>query len=216
MTAIKFCGLTRPEDAALAEELGAEYAGVVLAPSVRQVSAGYAREIFAGAPSLKHVGVFRRGDVHEILDEAATAGLHVIQLHGDFLAAEIEVLRDGFDGDIWGVVPVDSLAMQVPRIGADMIELIDAVLLDTSVAGNSGGTGVAFDWRAMMPLAREIEGRVDLVVAGGLNPANVGAMIRALAPAAADVSSGVESAPGIKDGNLMAAFAEAVAAASIV
>lgn len=216
MTAIKFCGLTRPEDAAFAEELGATYAGVVLARSVRQVSAGYAREILASAPSLRHVGVFRRGDVSEILDEAEDAGLDIIQLHGDFLAAEIAVLREGFDGDIWAVLPIDSLSAAVPRIGTDMIDAIDGVLLDTSVSGNSGGTGVAFDWRAMIPLAREIQGRVDLVVAGGLNPGNVGAMIRALAPTAADVSSGVESAPGIKDRNLMAAFAEAVAAASIV
>jgi phosphoribosylanthranilate isomerase len=216
MTTVKFCGLTRPEDAALAEELGAAYAGVVLARSARQVSPRVAREIFAGAPGLRHVGVFRRRDVRMILDDAAAAGLHVIQLHGDFLAAEIAMLRDGFDGDLWAVVPIDSQLPVVPQVNPDMLGAIDAVLLDTSVGGTSGGTGVAFDWRAMQTFARGIEGRADLIVAGGLNPANVGAMIRALAPATADVSSGVESSPGIKDRNLMAAFAEAVASASIV
>lgn len=216
MTAIKFCGLTRPGDAALAEELGATYAGVVLARSLRQVSARDAREIFSGAPNLTRVGVFRHGDVRSILDETAAAGLHVIQLHGDFAAAEIATLRDGFGGEIWRVLPVDSRLPAVPQMGTCMLDGIDAVLLDTSVSGNSGGTGVTFDWDAMKPFAKELEGSVSLIVAGGLNPANVGAMIRALAPAAADVSSGVESAPGIKDRNLMAAFAEAVSAASIV
>jgi phosphoribosylanthranilate isomerase len=216
VTAVKFCGLTRREDAAIAEELGAAYAGVVFARSVRQVSARDARQIFAGAPNARHVGVFRHGDVREILDDAAVAGLHVIQLHGDFRASEIAMLRDGFGGEIWSVLPVDSRLAAVPRIGADMIDGIDGVLLDTSVNGNSGGTGIPFDWSAMKPFAKEIAGRVELIVAGGLNPDNVGAMIRALAPAAADVSSGVESTPGIKDRNLMAAFAEAVSAASIV
>ena len=216
MTAIKFCGLTRQEDAAFAQELGAAYAGVVLARSARQVTARDAREIFAGAPSLKHVGVFRHGDVSEILDEAAAAGLHVIQLHGTFEAPEIAMLRGGFDGDIWAVVPVDSDRPAGPRLAPEIIDAVDAVLLDTSVSGESGGTGVAFDWHAVKPFAKDLEGRTRLIVAGGLNPGNVGGMIRALAPAVADVSSGVESTPGIKNRNLMAAFAEAVASASIV
>ena len=216
MTTIKFCGLTRSEDAAFAQELGAAFAGVVLSRSARQVSPLEAREIFAGAPGLRHVGVFRHRDVREIIDESAVAGVEVIQLHGDFQASEIALLRKEFDGEVWAVVPVDSSLPGLPRMSPDILDMIDAVLLDTSVAGTSGGTGVVFDWHALEPFAEALEGNVDLIVAGGLNPANVGTMIRVLAPATADVSSGVESAPGIKDRKLMAAFAEAVAAASIV
>lgn len=91
----------------------------------------------------------------------------------------------------------------------DVSPHVDAVLLDASVAGKAGGTGVCFDWLAL----KELHAACPVFVAGGLKPNNVGELIRAFRPAGVDVSSGVESAPGQKDPLAIAAFLAAVAAA---
>ena len=216
MTTIKFCGLTRPGDAAVAAELGATHAGVVLAASSRQVSPARAREILDAARGLRSVGVFRHSTAAEVLRDAATARLDVVQLHGGFGMAEIAAIRREFDGEVWSVVPVAAEVPQLSPEWPDLAEAVDAVLLDTSVMGLSGGTGVAFPWRPVKPFADSLAGRTNVIVAGGLTASNVAEMIRTLEPWVADVSSGVESSPGIKDLTLMAAFAEAVGSASIV
>jgi phosphoribosylanthranilate isomerase len=142
--------------------------------------------------------------------------LDVLQLHGGFLPAEVSRFRDDFDGEIWTVVPIDQHAMTLESGWGDLADVSDALLIDTSVRGVSGGTGVAFDWNATARSIRRAAARIPIVLAGGLNAENVAEAIATLRPGTVDVSSGVESAPGIKDPGRMRAFADAVVSASIV
>jgi phosphoribosylanthranilate isomerase len=216
MTRLKFCGLTRPEDASHAASVGATYAGVILTESVRQVSPGRALEILAAAPNLKRVGVFRHDQPASILADATAIGLDVLQLHGRFTAETVDQLREGFDGEMWAVIPFDASEPRLPDSWSELADRVDAILVDTSVGGRSGGTGATFDWIRAEPLVRKLAERTEVVLAGGLTPMNVGEAIRTLGPGVVDVSSGVESVPGVKDHHLMKAFAEAVRSASIV
>ena len=216
MIRVKFCGLTRPADAAVASSLEATYAGVILSESSRQVTPGKAVEIFAEAAGVRRVGVFRHRRTVEIIDEAHTIGLDVIQLHGRFRPDEVDHVREAFDGAVWAVIPFDDANPVLPERWADVTDNVDAAVVDTSIGGQSGGTGRAFDWEKAKPLVNLVRQRAEIVLAGGLNPSNVAEAVRILAPAIVDVSSGVESSIGVKDHTLMQAFAERARSASIV
>ncbi|MDO8500341.1 MAG: phosphoribosylanthranilate isomerase [Gemmatimonadaceae bacterium] len=216
MTKIKFCGITRPVDAEVAASLGASHAGVIFAESPRRVTPLRAREIFASAGQLKRVGVFGHANAGEALRAARDAELDVMQLHGSFGPDDLARMRDDFEGELWPVVAIDESHGALPPGWDELVDVADAILLDTRVRGASGGTGRTFDWMAIAPKIRDAGLLVPTVLAGGLTPLNVGAAIAALAPAIVDVSSGVEAAPGIKDAALMRAFADAVRSASIV
>lgn len=216
MTTIKFCGLTRPEDAAFAAELGATHVGVIFAPGARHVSVETARKIFdAAGPELQHVGVFVDSSAEDVADIAAKARLDVVQLYQKLDDGFIDELRRTFAGDIWPVVGVSDPEKAISRMDRAPLRC-NAIVLDTAIKGQTGGTGKTFNWAALAPLMDNEPRVTAIVVAGGLNPQNVGAAISALRPDIVDVSSGMESAPGVKDHNLMRAFAEAVHSASIV
>lgn len=206
---IKFCGLTRAEDAAVAAELGAAYAGAIFAGGPRLLDATRAHAMFAAleGTSVRRVGVFAAAPVEDIVRTADSTRLDVLQLHDGATADRVLSLRKGFAGAIWAVVRVSGATVDAVEEG--LLDLVDAVVLDTAVGGRSGGTGVAFDWVGSAGAVRAVGARRRVVLAGGLRPANVEAAVRLLAPAAVDVSSGVESAPGIKDHGLMRAFAAA-------
>jgi len=216
MTGIKFCGMTRPEDAALAARLGATHVGVIFAESSRRISPAAANDVFAAAGDLARVGVFGHMEVDEVLAVAREASLDVLQLHTGYVPEERAGLRKDFAGALWQVVPVDASSGNVGAEWSQLAETVDALLLDTRVRGSSGGTGKTFDWRAAAAQLRAVSARTPIVLAGGLTPSNVGEAIGILGPAIVDVSSGVELAPGIKDPALMRAFAQAVRSASIV
>lgn len=211
MAEIKFCGLTRPEDARVACELGAGYIGVIFAGGPRLVTVERAREILAGcASNARRVGVFARAEPAEIARAVEGAKLHVVQLHGDPTAEDIAEVRCATGAEVWAVVRVGR---EVPAAVDELFGEADAVLVDAKVEGRLGGTGVAIEWDAVAPeLSRRRRGRA-LVLAGGLRPENVATAVAALEPDVVDVSSGVESAPGIKDHERMRAFAAAVASA---
>ncbi len=209
MVELKFCGLTRAEDAAAAAELGASYAGAVFAGGPRRVDVPRAQRMFAGlegAP-VRRVGVFGAIAVEALLAIADDCELDVLQLHDGGSTDRILLLRKGFRGAIWAVRRVTGGAVEVAEPG--LLEGVDALVLDTAVEGRAGGTGVAFDWAAAAPAVRALQVARPVVLAGGLRPGNVAEAVRRLAPRAVDVSSGVESAPGIKDHGLMRAFADA-------
>ena len=216
MTRIKFCGLCRPEDAAHAASLGAEFGGVILTESPRRVDIERAVEIFEAAPQLKRVGVVTREPLAKLLKNASIADLDVIQIHGHLSPDDHAGLRDEFEGAIWSVVGVDRDTGKLSSDWKRTADFSDAILLDTSVGGRSGGTGTPFPWDVAASLVQEISREIPVVLAGGLSPENVGAAIGALHPAVVDVSSGVEISPGVKSPGLMSAFALAVASASIV
>jgi phosphoribosylanthranilate isomerase len=216
MTKIKFCGLRRPVDAAHAEKLGANYAGVIFTESRRRVTLDEARAVFDAAPTMKRVGVVGYESIARLLSIAKKADLHVLQLHGNFTSDDHAQLRQEFDGELWTVIPVDSLTGAIVSDWRDVADAADAILLDTNVGSRSGGTGKTFNWKAARPLVTEISRELPVVLAGGLNPGNVASAISDLRPAVVDVSSGVETSAGVKSHELMSAFAQAVVSASIV
>ncbi|MBM4394139.1 MAG: bifunctional indole-3-glycerol-phosphate synthase TrpC/phosphoribosylanthranilate isomerase TrpF [Deltaproteobacteria bacterium] len=192
----KVCGLTRPDDAAAAFRSGATHGGLVLAPSPRRLTPDRAREVRDGAPGLAWVGVFVDEEAGAVAEAARSLDLAAVQLHGREDEAYVSALRPLLPAgcEVWKVVRVGDAPPDLAACGADR------VLLDTADAALAGGTGRAFDW-SLVPAA----GRNRIVLAGGLSPANA-ATADALGCWALDVSSGVEAAPGIKDGARIAAF----------
>ena len=216
MTKIKFCGLRDARDASHAAAVGATYGGVILTKSRRQVSTRRAREIFSDATSLKRVGVIGRETVPRILAIAAEATLDVLQLHATYSVDEYSQLRQEFDGQLWAVIGMNRTTGVPLHPWKEITDLADALLLDTSEGGVSGGGGKPFNWTGSAKAVRDMSREVPVVLAGGLTPGNVGEAVEKLRPAVVDVSSGVESAPGVKSPDLMSAFARAVRSASIV
>lgn len=213
MVEVKFCGLTRAADAAEAVALGAGYVGAIFAGGPRVLTPEAAREVLrpAAGTGARRVGVFGAQSTAEILRMTSVAELDIVQLsYGG--SAELRIgLRAAFSGGVWAVAHVADVAA-VDAAVAWFDDGIDVVVLDAAVAGKLGGTGVALDWAAVAPAVRRLRERGRVVLAGGLRPENVAAALDVVAVDIVDVSSGVESAPGIKDPSRMRAFAEAVRA----
>jgi phosphoribosylanthranilate isomerase len=205
---IKFCGLTRAADAEYAASLGAAYVGVIFAESPRRVDPAAATAVLAGVRGrASTVGVFGPATVETIATVAAEVGLDVVQLHGDPSPGVVERVRPTFGGAVWAAVRLANGAL--PHSAAELLAVADAVVLDAKVPGQIGGTGQSFDWDAIAPMLDRRRARARLVLAGGLSPENVADAVRIIAPDVVDVSSGVESAPGIKDHARMRAFRDA-------
>lgn len=195
---VKVCGLTDPAEAAACAELGVWAIGVVFAPeSVRRVDVEQARVVCAAVPEhVRRVGVFVDPDPTMVADAVAAAGLTDVQLHGR--AVDVDRVRAAVRVPVFQGFAVhdasDLVAAQSSRA--------DLVFLDASVAGRHGGTGQRFDWALLRhtPLERRF------VLAGGLDPQNVGEAVQRVRPWAVDVSSGVEAGPGRKDLARVAAF----------
>ena len=159
----------------------------------------------------QRVGVFGAARPDEIGRIARVARLDIVQLHADPTPADVAAVRGVTAASVWAVVRVtDALP---PDIG-DLFESADAVLIDARVPGSLGGSGVAVNWGALKSELGVRRGSGRVVLAGGLTPDNVGRAVVTLCPHVVDVSSGVESAPGIKDHARMRAFAAAVAGAA--
>jgi phosphoribosylanthranilate isomerase len=216
---VKFCGLTRPEDAEYAAELGAAYVGVIFAGGPRNLEPSRAAGVLANVPAtVRRVGVFAEQRADEIARVADIARLDVVQLHGSHDARLIEQFRRLSSAAIWRVVRVTGAASADSLLAELEAASADGVILDAFVQGTLGGTGVALPWDELVPqvaaLRRSLGGR-PVVLAGGLKSANVQRAIRALSPDVVDVSSGVESAPGIKDRARMRAFRDAALTATV-
>lgn len=194
-TRVKICGITRPEDAVEAARLGVDAIGLVFyEKSPRDVALEQAQAICAALPGfVTVVSLFLNPDdelVDQVLKELP---IDLIQFHGQetaefcrsFDRPYIKAL--GMAGDV-------DLAVQAS-------EYSDAkgFLLDSHVTGAAGGTGETFDWNTIPETFRQ-----SIILAGGLNPTNVAEAILTVRPYALDLSSGVESVPGIKDAALMA------------
>jgi len=202
MVRIKICGITNLADALLAAALGADALGFIFYPkSPRQVATETAREIIAQLPPfVASVGVFVDEEAAVVRELAASLGLDWVQLHGQ---ESPEYCRNLGRKVIKGfrIKNEDSL-----RLLADYQGAAQALLLDTYKQGQVGGTGTVFDWR----LAREARKYGRIILAGGLNPDNVGQAIAIAQPAAVDAASGTEATPGKKDPEKLRAFFKAV------
>ena len=206
MTRVKICGITRPEDGVAAAGAGADAIGLMFfAGSPRRVSPDQARRIAdALPPFVTIVGVFVDPDPREVRAAMAAVPLQLLQFHGD----ESPAFCEGFALPYMKAVRV--------RPGLDLVQYASrfskakALLLDAFVQGAHGGTGQSFDW-SLVPPGLDL----PLVLSGGLNPENVADAIRQTRPWAVDVSSGVETAQGIKDPEKMVAFMQGVRSAGL-
>jgi indole-3-glycerol phosphate synthase/phosphoribosylanthranilate isomerase len=186
----KVCGLTRPDHAAAAAAAGATHGGLVFADgSPRRVPRAEAQSIRRGAP-LDWVAVFVNQPPAEIAALSKQLDLSAVQLHGEEEAAQVARVRALVPDrcEVWQAVRVRD------RLPARRSSGADRLLLDGWSEGRRGGTGARFDWSLLTNYAD----RSQVLLAGGLDADNA-EPAAALMPWALDISSGVESAPGIKD-----------------
>jgi len=196
---VKICGITRLEYALLAVDLGADAIGLIFAPrSPRCLSVQQANRICSALPPfVTRVALLmdpEPGDVERITDQVS---VDLIQFHG----SESEALCSQS-----GIPYVKALSVDETREPGWDQAYPGAVgfIIDSHAKGAAGGTGKTFDWHRF-PGPGESNGR-PLILAGGLNVGNVAMAIRECRPYAVDVSSGVESSPGVKDKVLMSRF----------
>jgi len=195
---VKICGLTRPEDAVLAEACGASYVGAVLvAESRRAVAPDRAREI-ASSVGLPLAIVLGDLDSSAAAAAAETAGAKVIQVHGEASLESIADLRSRGGWELWKAVRVRSRADVMAALG-HFGGAVDLLLLDGWHPTSLGGSGTMFPWDEARDLGPETPSGLRIGAAGGLSPENVADVVRRLTPDLVDVSSGVEASPGIKD-----------------
>lgn len=205
---VKFCGITRLEDALEAARLGAWAVGVNhWEGGPRRCDPAVAVEIGAQLKrKLEVVGVFVNATLGEITHAAEDEALSLIQLHGD---EGTQFCREVARRTGCGVIKALRIRSRADVQAARAFR-VDYHLLDAHREGKPGGTGESFDWE----LLGTRRSSVPLILAGGLRPDNVADAIAATRPFAVDVASGVEAEPGIKDHALMAAFAERANAAA--
>jgi phosphoribosylanthranilate isomerase len=202
---IKICGITAPEDAVAALELGADYLGMIL-------SQGFARSILPD--EAVDIGIVAEVPlvavlVDESLDEAeriaGLSGASVIQLHGEEDGEYAEELHRRGKWAIWKAVRVrdpEDVTRAVGALGAS----IDGLLLDGWHPDRPGGSGASFSWEGARLVRNHIPPDLKVIVAGGLTPGNVADVVHALRPDVVDVSSGVELNVRRKDPELIRAF----------
>ncbi len=216
MTFVKICGVSDPVNARAAAAFGADFVGMVFAPSKRQVTLGQAQRIAEGLGQREHlsdnadaaeveaalgrrrpllVGVFADQDTDTINDIAEGCGLDLVQLSG----SEPWELNDHIRRPIlkcMKVRPEETAEELMSHYHGGAV-----LLLDPYVEGYYGGTGVTLDWSVAAEVARQ----TPTVLAGGLTPENVGEAVRDVQPWAVDVSSGIET-DGVKDPTKIRAF----------
>jgi phosphoribosylanthranilate isomerase len=199
MTWIKICGVTSVEDAEHVVAAGADAIGLNFVPSSkRRVSLEQARLLVAAiAGRAEVVAVVAEPNDDQVRELRDGLGIEWLQLHGaEDAARTAQLLPHAFKAVAIATSADARHAASFPG---------PRLLVDAKVAGSSGGTGQVFDWQ----LVRELAQQRQLIVAGGLTPGNVARAVRELGPFGVDVASGVESAPGKKDPELVTAFVRA-------
>ncbi|MGJ8537368.1 MAG: phosphoribosylanthranilate isomerase [Parasphingopyxis sp.] len=209
---VKICGLTSVEAIEAAAEAGAAYAGFVFfEKSPRNVVPREAPALVKHVPkTMKRVGVFVEPS-DSLLERAIVAGrLDIIQLHGDERPERLKSLKARHKVEIWKAIPV-STASDLER-AKRYREDANLILFDARTPKASrlpGGMGIAFDWK----LLNRFNHKAPWGLSGGLNAGNVAEALAITGATMLDVSSGVESEPGIKSPAKISAFMEAVRAA---
>jgi len=195
MTRVKICGICDADDAATAVDAGADLVGMHFCASLRRIEPRQGRDIAAAVRGRAElVGVFIDSDPADVAEVADLVGLDLVQLHG----------QERPDAE-YGRPVMKALKV---RDGAlpDASAWPDPILLDSWSPDGRGGTGRSWNWE----LARGLVAERRVVIAGGLTPGNVGAVVADLRAYGVDVSSGVESEPRRKDAERMRAFVQAV------
>jgi phosphoribosylanthranilate isomerase len=197
---VKICGTTSEEDALLAVAMGADAVGFVFAPSPRQMTPSAVQAITRRLPpEILTVGVFRDEMPETVVSVVNRLGLGAAQLHGNERREDCAFVAERV------ALVIKAFAAGDPRIEHAEEYSAGVVLIDAP----SPGSGKVFDWR----LAEGAPASRRLVLAGGLEPGNVAEAIRRVHPWGVDVSTGVESSPGVKDPSKVRAFVQAARAA---
>lgn len=208
---VKICGVSTPDTLAAVIEARADYVGFNFHPaSPRFVTTVEAQALGAQAAGrIGRVGLFVDTGDAALASAVSTGALDILQLHGDESPERAAQLRERFGLPVWKVIPVASAA-DLGRAQA-YLGAADLILFDAKTPAGSlpGGMGLRFDWS----LLGGWNGALPWGLAGGLNPANVAEAITATGAPLVDAASGVESAKGIKDAALIAAFCRAIRAA---
>jgi phosphoribosylanthranilate isomerase len=208
--------MTRAADVAEAAALGAQYVGVIFAGGPRHQSVESAKRILGDAPpALKRVGVVSSQPIDEIADLARELGLHTVQLHADPDPMRIRDVKVATGGgvEVWAVLRLSGATL--PATFRETAATADGIVFDAHAPSGLGGSGVTLPWSYLAQALAAERSHTTLVLAGGLRAENVGEAIVAIEPDIVDVSSGIESAPGIKDHERMRAFRDAVQHASL-
>ena len=206
MTAAKICGITRSEDALTAARCGAHAVGFVFyRPSPRYIDPDEAASIVGALPPfVTPVGLFVDAQADEVRAIVARSHVRLLQFHGSETPEFCNQFATPYMKAVRIRPEVDLLQY------ARQFEGAKALLLDAYQEGLHGGTGAVFDWDLIPPALP-----LPIVLSGGLTPANVIEAIRRVKPCAVDVSSGVESARGIKDARKIEAFMNGVRNADV-
>jgi len=204
---VKICGITREEDASACVSLGVDAIGLVFyPPSSRHVSREQARCITKLIPGhILTVGVFVDESAETVKTIVEYCGLRAVQLHGVESPSTAEAIKK------MNVKVIKAIFMNGTPEPSEMVNYnVDAFLLEAPQGPIPGGTGMRWDWSLVKNLSRSY----PVILAGGLNPENVTEAINASLTDAVDVSSGVESAPGIKDIDKVSRFIKSVKSCS--
>ncbi|MBR5943781.1 MAG: phosphoribosylanthranilate isomerase [Lachnospiraceae bacterium] len=192
MTKIKLCGMRRPADIEVVNELNPDYIGFIFASkSKRYVDPDTAKELKSLlSPSIKAVGVFVNEEIENVAKLLNENFIDMAQLHGDEDETYIAELRRLSDKPIIKALKITS---------EEDIKRADASSADFVLLDSGAGSGMVFNWGLIKGIKR------PYFLAGGLNPENVEEAVNTLNPYAVDVSSGIET-DGFKDRNKMTAF----------
>lgn len=204
---IKICGITRNADARAATDLGADALGAVFyPPSSRAIQSAQLQDIFAGVHETVQVTALFVDPTPEQVEEVLACNVvSRLQFHGE----ESEAFCQSFGVPYFKAIRVGG--GQTPDIRSvvsaiDEHQAAELILLDSYCKKAPGGTGMTFDWELAAGIVAATDKRV--VLAGGLSPENIGEAVRRVNPYGVDVSTGVESGPGIKDTNKLRQFIE--------
>jgi phosphoribosylanthranilate isomerase len=201
-TRIKICGIRDEESAFAAADAGADAIGLVFyRQSPRYIEPEEAWQLVGMLPPfLSSVGLFVNADLDRFITTEELCPTDMSQLHGQ----ESEDLVRQCGPNVIKAIRYDAATIAAELAKWNRVDEVDAILVD----GSMGGQGTSFDWSGLGAARATLD--KPLILAGGLTPENVGEAIRLVQPFAVDVSSGVESAPGVKDPELIERFCRAV------
>jgi phosphoribosylanthranilate isomerase len=218
MTWIKICATTNLADAEAAVAAGADALGFIFAQSTRRIETEMAAQIISALPErVAKVGVFVNESPSSVAEVAHSVGLTGVQLHGDEPSAQLAEFRRALGSRM----VIKTLQARELLAAANLLDgylrcadSVDAVLIDSGIPSQRGGTGIPFDWSASLPLVSRIKDVVPVIIAGGLTSENVAEAVRTFEPWGVDVVSGVEREIGQKDESKLRAFVEAARGAA--